>query len=326
MSWPQGPRKSFRLHNQRQKRLNWFPERNVDWPGFLRLNIVREKINVEAADGRQLSARWWQGINSAERSVVFIPALAAPQEYLNFFAAFLAKCGWGVLTFDYRSVGGSRDAASDKSVTLDDWVNLDLPAAISEVKQRANPKFLGAIAHSIGGQLLGQSPIRHSVDGALFIAAQRGIPKFYKGSARLQIEYAYTVFPLLINLLGRLPVSSLTFPTECSGRAVKQWVNWGRTGVFTESSGANVEARFAEYTGALTAVAIADDELYAPPGAVEALTRVYKNADLKREILRPEDYGVETVGHFGFFHRHAPRKLWEQAEKWLRDMENKTES
>lgn len=287
------------------------------------MDIARQKIGIETSDGRQLSARWWPGIQSAERCVVFVPALAAPQEYLNFFAAFLAKQGWGVLTFDYRSVGGSRDGTSDASATLDDWVNFDLPAAVAEVKRRANPKFLSAVAHSIGGQLFGQSPIRRDVHGALFISSQRGIPKLYKGVGRVRIEYAYAVFPLLIGLLGRLPVSSLTFPTECSGRAVNQWIKWGRGGVFTDGSGANVEPRFAEFARPLTAVTISDDELYAPAESVEALTQVYRNADVRREVIRPQDYEMETVGHFGFFHRHASRKLWETAEGWLRDLETR---
>ncbi len=286
----------------------------------MKLEGGRQKIAIEAADGRRLSARWRQGNEAAERSVVFIPALAAPQEHLHFFAGYLAERGWGALTFDYRSVGGSRNAGVDDTATLDDWINLDLPAAVAEARRRANPKFLAVIAHSIGGQLFGQSPIRHDVDGALFIAAQRGIPKFYKGVGRLRIEYAYAVFPALIRLFGRLPVSPLTFPDACSGRAVMQWIEWGRSGVFTDCAGANVESRFDEYRGPLTAVTIADDDYYAPAESVEALTRMYRNAEIKRVLVRPQDYGVEKIGHFGFFHRRAPRELWDQAERWLRDM------
>ena len=309
-----------------QGRLWRFPEENakkakaLEWK-TLRLEITRQKIAISAADGRQLSARWWSGTQATKHSIIFIPGLAAPQEYLHFFASYLAGRGWGVLTFDYRSVGASRNVIADSSVTLDDWVNLDLPAAVSEVKGRANPKFLAVIAHSIGGQLFGQSPIRHDVNGALLVAAQRGIPKLYKGIGRLRIEYAYTVFPLLIRMFGRLPVSSITFPDACSGQAVKQWVRWGRGGVFTDCNGVNVEQRFTEYHGPLTAVSIADDEYYAPVEAVEALTQMYQNAELRREIVSSKDYGVETIGHFGFFHRQAPRELWDQAEGWLREME-----
>ena len=285
------------------------------------MEITRQKIIIEASDGRRLSARWWQGTEAAERGVIFIPGLAAPQEYLHFFAAYVAARGWGALTFDYRSAGSSRDGDADSTATLDDWANLDLPAAVAEMRRRANPKFLAAIAHSIGGQLLGQSPIRHDVDGALLIAAQRGVPKFYKGVGRLRVEYAYAVFPMLIRLFGNLPVSQFTFPAVCSGQAVRQWVEWGRSGVFTDRRGVNVESRFAEYRGPLTAVTITDDDYYAPAEAVEALTRMYRGAEVRREIVSPRDYGVESIGHFGFFHRHAPRELWDRTATWLRELE-----
>jgi predicted alpha/beta hydrolase len=277
-------------------------------------------ITIAAADSRELAARWWPGAEAAERSVVFIPALAAPQEYLHFFAAYLAGRGWGVLTFDYRSAGSSKDSPSDAPASLDDWAGLDLPAAVSEIKRRTGTKFLAAVAHSIGGQLLGQSPVRTEVDGALLIAAQRGIPKLFKGKGRLRVEYAYASFPVLIRLLGRLPVSRFTLPETCSGRALLQWVKWGRTGVFTDINGVNVEPRFAEYRGPLTALSIADDS-YAPAAAVEALARLYTNAPVKYETVAPEDYGVPLIGHFGFFHRRAPRALWEHAEGLLRSLE-----
>lgn len=280
---------------------------------------MRQKISFEAADGRVLAACWWPGDRAAERSVVFLPGLAAPQEYLQFFASYLAKCGWGVLTFDYRSVGSSRQDGDDERVTIDEWIDLDLPAAVAEVKRRANPQFLAVVAHSIGGQLLGQSPIRHEVNGALFISAQRGIPRLYSGYSRFRVEFAYAVFPLLIRALGYLPISRVTLPTPCSGLAVRQWVKWGRSGVFTDRHGKEREAGFAEFQGALTAVTIADDKDYAPAESVEALTSMYRNARLRREIVDSRDYGLAAIGHFGFFHRHTPRELWAQVESWLRE-------
>jgi predicted alpha/beta hydrolase len=286
--------------------------------------MAKEKITIRAEDGRELAARWWEGAAAAERSLVFLPGLAVPQDYLTFFASFLAKQGWGVLTFDYRSVGESRNGSSDQAVTLDEWAHLDLPAAVGEARRRANPRFLGVVAHSIGGQLLGQSSIRHEIDGALLIAAQRGIPSLYKGVGRLRVEYAYAVFPLLIRLLGRLPVSQYTLPTECSGQAVAQWVRWGRRKCFTNQAGENMEPRFADYRGLMTAITIADDDYYAPAAAVEALLGLYQNAERRIETIHPHEFGLEKIGHFGFFHRHVPRELWMRAESWLREMETNT--
>lgn len=282
--------------------------------------LREETITIVAADGRKLSARWLFGNNASEHSAIFLPGMAAPQGYLRWFAAYLAAQGWGVLTFDYRGIGTSKDEQFDSTVTIDDWVNLDIPAAVSEVKRRTKTQFLAVIAHSVGGQLLGQSPVRQDIDGALFISSQRGIPKLFQGMARLRIHYAYTVFPILIHIFGILPISKWTLPQDCPSQVLLQWMRWGRTGVFTDINGVNVEQRFADYQGPLITITIADDGDYASAAAVEALARLYSGANIRQEKIAPQDYGLDTIGHFGFFHRRAPESLWSQAEAWLRQL------
>ncbi len=129
-----------------------------------------------------------------------------------------------------------------------------------------------------------------------------------------------TLFPLLIRA-GSLPVSRFTLPEHCSGAALLQWVRWGRTGVFTNERGENVESRYGRFTGPLTAVTVSDDEDFAPAPAVEALTRLYTGARLRRETLHPADFGLPRLQHFGFFHPRAPKALWENAETWLTELD-----
>jgi predicted alpha/beta hydrolase len=279
-----------------------------------------ESITILAGDGRPLSARWWQGIKASEYSIVFLPAIAAPQVYLRWFAAYLAAQGWGVLTFDYRGTGASKDAQLDSLVTADDWVNLDIPSAVAEVKRRTDTKFLGVIAHSIGGQLFGQSPVRQSVDGALFISAQRGIPNLFQGKARFRIYYAYTLFPIFIRLFGHLPISKFTLPQQCPTQVLLQWMRWGQTGILTDINGVNVESRFAEYSRPLIAITISDDNYYASAASVEALIHLYKGSKLRCKFISPQDFGMESIGHFGFFHRRSPQPLWFQVEEWLKQL------
>jgi len=282
--------------------------------------ISPERITIMAEDGRKLSARWWQGAKAFERSIIFIPALAAPQAYLKCFADYLAQQGWGVMTFDYRGIGASKDDRLDSYVTLDDWINLDIPAAVSEVKRRTETRFLGVIAHSVGGQLLGQSRVRQCIDGALFISSQRGTPKLFKRMARLRIHYAYSIFPILIYIFDQLPVSKWTLPQDCPSQVLLQWIRWGRTGVLTNKEGENVESRFADYEGPLITITIADDLDYASAASVEALAALYLGANIRREKIVPQDYGLDTIGHFGFFHRRAPLSLWSQTEEWLKQL------
>jgi predicted alpha/beta hydrolase len=251
---------------------------------------------------------------------MFLQGLAVPQGVIGWFGRFLAERGWGVLSFDYRGVGKSCNEGSEEHITLDDWVNLDLPAAAAAVRRRCNPRFLAVFAHSLGGQLLGQSPIGTQIDGALLLAAQCGIPRLFHGRGWLSVRYAYTLFPLLIHLIGRLPVSRFTFPQRCPAGAILQWVKWGRTGTFTDIEDRNLEAHFAHVRIPLTAITIADDP-YAPPAAVDVLTRMYVNASIQRRTLHPSTYGVDRIGHFGFFDRRMPEKLWMAAEEMLRELE-----
>ncbi|AFY47235.1 putative alpha/beta hydrolase [Nostoc sp. PCC 7524] len=286
------------------------------------LRASEENFTIVTSDNRKLSARWWSGAEASERSVVFLSAFAAPQIYLRWFAAYLAAQGWGVLTFDYRGIGGSKDAGVelDSQTTFDDWVNLDIPAAIAEVRQRTKTKFLGVIAHSIGGQLLGQSLACKSIDGALFISSQRLMPELFKGKARLRIHYAYTLFPVFIQIFGHLPISKFTLPQECPKQILLQGIRWGQSGLITDASGVNIESRFAEYKRPLIMITISDDDYYASPASVEALAKLYAGAKIRHKIITPQDYGLEKIGHFGFFNRHVPKELWCQAEEWLREL------
>lgn len=279
-----------------------------------------ENITITAADGRKLSARWWSGENASQRSVVFLSGIATPQGYLRWLATYLCEKGWGVLTFDYRGIGTSRDKQFDSNVTIDEWINLDIPAAVSEVKRRTRTQFLIVIAHSLGGQLLGQSPILKDIDSAFLISSQRGIPKLFKGIARLKIHYAYTVFPILIRIFEDLPISKWTFPQYCPSKVLLQWIRWGSTGVFTDKEGINVESRFVDYKKPLITVTIADDQNYASADSVEALASLYSRADVRKKRIMPQDYGLNTIGHFGLFHRRTPKSLWSQMEKWLRQL------
>lgn len=97
-------------------------------------------------------------------------------------------------------------------------------------------------------------------------------------------------------------------------------MRWGRTGLLTDANGVNVEPRFADYKSPLITITISDDDYYASAASVEALARLYVGATVRHEIISPQNYGIESIGHFGFFHRRAPQMLWSQAEEWLRQL------
>jgi predicted alpha/beta hydrolase len=280
------------------------------------------RIRFRAADGRSLGGYWWAGARAAEHTVVFLCGIASPQRYLRWLAEYLAEHGFGVLTFDYRGIGESADPFSnDPGVTLDEWVALDLPAAVAEARRRSHAGFLTVVAHSIGGQLLGQSPIRAEIDAVLLIASQRSIPRLFGGVARLRLSVGYLLLPIVIRLFGHLPACRWWFPEHCPGETFLQLARWSRQEAFTDDCGESVEARFSDYHGPLLAIAISDDHYYAPPHAVRALTDLYSGADVRLETIEPRSYGLSSIGHRGLFRQTAPRALWARLLEYLQDFE-----
>jgi predicted alpha/beta hydrolase len=286
----------------------------------MREHIEAEPVTIGTSDGWELAGKLWPGASMAERSLLFLPAIGTTQRYLQSLAGELARRGWGVMTFDYRGVGGSRGNRPARTITADDWAGEDIPAALRALRQRSGASFVGVLAHSLGGQLFGMSPVSEQVDGALLLASQRGLPRLFTGWHRLRVEYAYRVFPLLIRLRGELPVTPLTFPEGCPPEVVLQWIRWGREGVFRDRRGEDVEARFGRFRGPLVSVRVEDDADNAPPTAVEALERLFTGASLRREVLRPRDFGVEHIGHFGPFSPRAPGALRDRLDAWLREL------
>ncbi len=276
-----------------------------------------ERVEFRASDGRSLVGHLWLGEQAAERSVMCLNGMGAPQRYWGSLAAAFARMGWGVLTFDYRGVGESHRPEDFRSITADDWAARDIVAAADFARRATATRQLCVCAHSVGGQLFGMSPAASAVDGALLLAAQHGQPRFFRGRARLRVEYVYRAFPLIARVLGTVPTGRCTFPERCPPGALVQWIGWGRQAKFRDAAGRDLHAEFARYRRRLIAARFADDHALAPADSVEALTRLYTAADVRHVALSPEEFGVSALGHFGAFSPRAPKNVRERLHQLL---------
>lgn len=89
---------------------------------------MSEDATLAAADGYPLAARWFEA--APPRGVAVIAAaMGVRQDYYSHFAAWLARHGYGTLTFDYRGVGGSlRGPLRELQADVLDWTRLDAGA------------------------------------------------------------------------------------------------------------------------------------------------------------------------------------------------------
>ena len=282
------------------------------------MNIAH--LNFAARDGYPLSATLFTPACAPRAAVLISSATAASQRYYAAYARFLATQGFVVMTYDYRGIGGSRWPALEQPMRLRmrDWGRFDMAAAIDFLDERYRGLPLLAVGHSVGGQLLGFAPNRHRISAALGIAAQSGYWGHWEGLRKLRMALTWHLaIPLTVAALGRLPAWMTGW--ELPGGIAREWAHWGRhPQYFSDARGRPLHEGFAAYTGALRLISISDDQDYAPRRAVEALAKIYRNAQIEMQRIAPADYGRERIGHFGFFRDDMPKAAWLDTAQWLR--------
>jgi predicted alpha/beta hydrolase len=279
----------------------------------------RHELCIPALDGIALAATLYEPAWRTPRlALVINGATAVPRGYYRHFAEHLAAQGCMVLSYDYRGVGGSRDAG--RGARMLHWGECDLPGAL-EWMFRYYPRLpLTAIGHSAGGWLFGLAHNNRSVEALLGVGAQyphwRHWPTLPSrlamwGTMRLAV-------PGLSRAFGRLP--GLVFGGDSLPPGVAlDWARWSSHPDFlVDDAGQPLREHFEQYRNPVRLLAIEDD-IYAPIPAVRALAPLFgaNGASSEVQVLRPREHGLRRLGHFGFFRRGAPRPLWDEALRWL---------
>lgn len=274
-------------------------------------------VRVVADDGYRLGATLFETAGGNNEVCVLVNGAAGvPQDYYAGYARFLAEQGFSVLTYDYRGVGASRMSHwLGAAPALPDWGARDLPAAIDWLTRERAGYGLAVLGHAFGGQALGQAWNNYLIRGLLGIST----------TLACHTLWPYHLRPL-VWLLRRLPLSlavrllqrPLAANSELSLAATADWMRWCRNQDFSRREGDPVLGdQFGSYRGRLRLYCIGDDALHAPLQAVAALGRAYANAGVELVKVRPRDWGVPAIGHFGFFRSDTPRAAWQECADWL---------
>lgn len=279
--------------------------------------LVSER-EMAATDGYPLAATIYKTSPQREgKAAIIAGAVGVRRSRYRDFATYLAGRGWAVVTFDYRGIGGSRRGCLSKSpARLRDWGERDAAGVIEWVHHQFGPRRCVAVGHSVGGQIIGFAPNHGRLDALLTIASQKGYWKYWRGLWRYLVGGFWRVVPALVGILGYLPL----WPAGCEDlppQVALEWQRWGMRPEFVDEERRSMNHRFHTFTAPILAMSFADDPLYAPPRAVEALLKVYANAPSVHRHFHPRDLGVRRIGHSGFFDPGVCPALWEVAVEWL---------
>lgn len=281
---------------------------------------VGQVRSVPATDGYPLAVSVYEPASPTTRVVVIASATAVKRSYYAAFAAWLARTGVRVVTFDYRGIGGSRPRElASLEASLVDWGERDLSAVLAWAAKTYGDGKTDAVVHSVGGQLLGLVPDPSMVRHVVMVGSQSGDLRLWPAVTNRVLFGAlwYAVVPMIASTLGYLP-GSLGIGEDLPGGVAREWARWCRTPGYVVG-GADGAARREGYRrlgSPVLAFGFEDDD-YAPTAAVDALLALYDHARITRRHVPASEH---RVGHFGFFRARFEHTLWREAAAFLEQL------
>jgi predicted alpha/beta hydrolase len=281
---------------------------------------------LTTSDGVALAAVAYEPAELTGRHVLVAGGLAMPQRFYAPFAAWLARRGHRVLTFDLRGTGASRAPEHRRSLRGLDadmltWARQDFPAAVAALSGMAGGAQVTVIGHSLGTHhaAMTDALTQARIDTLLAVAAGSGYWRDWApGSRRLAPLMLHVAAPLLTPLFGYFPGRALRMVGDLPAPAIRQWTRWCRHPDFAwgvEPDAILPSLRSARFR--IQAYRFTDDEAMSDT-CTRKLLAAMPNAISTLHVIDPATLGLARIGHAGAFRLQAADRLWPIFDEALR--------
>lgn len=277
------------------------------------------RITLPAKDGYPLAAHRFDPPNMPAKGVILIaPAMAVVQAFYAPFAHFLASQGYRVWTFDYRGTGASLTGSMrGAQANLSDWISKDYDAILCHANEQDAALPIFAIGHSFGGQVAPLLPSRERLQGVITIASGSGAMRHNTpNTRRAALLLWYLLAPLLCPLFGYFPGAKIGVIGNVPSGALMQWRRWCLTPDYLLTGEQGAREAYASASYAVLGLAFTDDELLLEQG-VRFLHQAYQQSQPDFRVLQAQQFGLQRIGHFGFFKAQHAEALWPMIPQWL---------
>lgn len=272
-----------------------------------------ENITISCADHYPLSARFYPAETETHGSPILIcPATGITKTFYHAFAEKLASQGHPVMSFDFRGIGESlHGQLKDSTASIQDWGQLDIPAAIETLLRKTAAKRITLIGHSAGGQLLGITPNHDKVEKLIAIAGSTGHVKGLNGRTKLLAPIMFhLIFPISGLFKGYGATKFLGMGENLPKNVAKQWALFcSKPGYVLNAMGQTIFEDFHDQVTTPITVFWASDDEIATEANVKDLLRLYPNATTQMIEINPQSYGHRSVGHMQMF-KSSHQNLW----------------
>ncbi len=269
------------------------------------------------AQGHALAASVFEAPGS-DTVVLVNAATGVPRQFYKYFAAYFRDNGWTTVTYDYRGIGESAPPSlRGFTVRMRDWALIDIPEVIDWVSSEFRPRRLFAVGHSFGGQGIGLIERPQRITAMVGVSAQSGYWGVQGGAEKYRARFAVTVLiPVLTRLFGYFPWSRFAAGEDLPAGVALEWARWCRDRNYLLGDETLPLGRYDAFAAPILAYSIEDDDWGTAP-AVDDMMRAYR--DVTRRHLVPADYGLDKIGHMGFF-RSGSEAIWDEVIAWLEDV------
>jgi predicted alpha/beta hydrolase len=268
--------------------------------------VDSEELDIRS-DGALLRGRIFRPRGTPRAAVVLHGATGAPARFYRAFAEWAAaERDLAVLTYDYRDFGASlRRPMRGSRATLTDWGRHDQAAALGTLARMYPDTALWVVGHSVGGLWLGWHAEMARVTRTITIGA--GLthvtdhPLHYRWKARV---FWSPPVRLAARVAGYLPGRMVGLGADLPRGVYEDWRRWCLTpGWHLSEVGRSLPLPDPQRVqGTVRMIAVADDDLV-PPAAVWRARALYPEATKEQLVLRPEDFGLASIGHIPPFQR-----------------------
>lgn len=272
---------------------------------------ISNSFSIDTSDKYAINAFLYQGSGKSPHLIIISPAAGAPQRYYKAFANFVSHdFEFDAVTFDYRGVGDScGESLKSNRATMYEWGKYDLDAVINWANDKYDKIFL--LGHSVAGQVFPYADNRNRISAAYFVASQSAYIGYWSGFAKLKaLIFWHLIIPTTTSIHGFLPGWAMGGNVPLPKGVAKEWRKWGLSKNGFVSSDADAKDKFNDLHIPIHFVGLADDQLFGPPEAIQALMHRYGNSKTSFQFIRPSDLKLQSIGHFGFFKSQHQEKLW----------------
>lgn len=279
-----------------------------------------EETTIETNDGITLAASLFRADTHSFKGCTLIVSSATgiSRKFYSRYSKYMSDKGFDVITYDYRGIAESRPKKlKGFKADFTAWGQKDFSSVIKKTKDLFPNNRICVLGHSIGGTIFGMTPDCKSIEGVIMIGAQTSYYKDWPKKYRVKLYLLWHVFmPLLTEIFGFFPGKTLKMMEDIPKGVVKQWNERKRSpSMIKQLHEKNIELFYGTYSNRLLTLFIEDDFI-GTSSAVDRVVELFSNADKYYEVVKPSDYSVQSVGHFGFFRKEFEDKLWPKTVEW----------